>query len=120
MRRYCFAAISILSLFAISNQRPALAHDPLTNEAVQRYTADGTLEERKARVATLKQFRLADGRRERAAFKVRRAALEASGYTPAEAAQALAGGQSMAFPFTSQPELQSTGTVRTLTLLIDF
>jgi len=97
-----------------------VAHDELTEQQTQEYSADGTLDERKARIATLKQFRMAEGMRDRAVYKVRRAALEASGLTPAEAARALTSGPQMAFPFTSSAELGSTGTQRTLTILIDF
>ena len=61
----------------------------LTPQLLAQYAADGTLDDRKARIATLKQFRMAEGNHQRAIYKVRRAALEASRLSPAEAARAL-------------------------------
>jgi M6 family metalloprotease-like protein len=97
-----------------------MAHDELTQQEIEKYTADGTLDERKARIEALEPFRIAEGNRQRAIYKVQRASLEASGLSSVEAARALTRGPSMAFPFTAQPELHSTGTVKTLTILIDF
>lgn len=98
----------------------ALAHDTLTKEQIQQFRDEGTLNERNIRVETLKQFRLGEGNLQRAIYKVRRAALESSGLSAADVARALTGGPMMAFPFTSQPELPSRGTVNTLTVLVDF
>lgn len=114
--------VFILSLFTAiaSFASIALAHDELTQQQIEQYRADGSLGDRKARIAALEQFRMAEGNRQRALYKVQRAALEASGLSPAEAARVLTRGPSMAFPFTAQPELRSTGTARTLTVLIDF
>jgi hypothetical protein len=58
----------------------------LTPQLLAQYAADGTLDDRKARIATLKQFRMAEGNHQRAIYKVQRAALEASRLSPAEAA----------------------------------
>lgn len=69
----------------------ALAHDELTPQTVQEYKANGTLAERRGRIATLQQFRMSEGVEQRAVYKVRRAALEASGLSPADAARALTG-----------------------------
>jgi hypothetical protein len=114
--------LAIPVLFTIFGDFPSVvvAPDELTPQLIAQYATDGTLDDRKARIATLKQFRMAEGNHQRAIYKVRRAALEASGLSPAEAARALTSGPSMAFPFTAQPELRSTGTVKTLTILIDF
>lgn len=98
----------------------ARSHDRLTAEQIQQMKQNGTYDERVGRILTLQQHKMAEGRRERAVYKVRRAALEASGLSEADAAHALSGGPQMAFPFVKQPELKSTGTVRTLTLLVDF
>ena len=114
--------LAIPVLFTIFRDFPSVVvvHNELTPQLIAQYATDGTLDDRKARIATLKQFRMAEGNHQRAIYKVQRAALEASGLSPAEAARALTSGPSMAFPFTAQPELQSTGTVKTLTILIDF
>lgn len=98
----------------------AFAHSELTPQLVKEYAATGTLEERKGRIAALKQFRMSEGAGQRAVYKVKRATLEASGLSPADAARALTTGPAMAFPFTAVPELRSKGTVKTLTVLVDF
>lgn len=112
--------ICAAALIALGPWLPAFAHEEFSQQEIEKTPEGGSLEERKARVATLKQFRMAEGNQQRAIYKVRRAALEASGLSPAEAARALTGGLSMAFPFSAQPELRSTGSVKTLTVLIDF
>jgi len=114
----------VLNVFSLSGTDfgpvSAHAHDRLTEAEIQAYKADGTYDERVGRTLILQQNRLSEGLRQRGLYKVRRAALEASGLTPAQAAQSLGAGPLMAFPFTAQPELRSTGTVKTLTILIDF
>lgn len=98
----------------------AVAHDPVTAAEIQRYKDEGTYDERIGRTLTLQQFKLSEGLRQRAIYKVHRAALQASGMSEAEAARALTSGPLKAFPFTAQPELKSSGTVKTVTILIDF
>jgi M6 family metalloprotease-like protein len=98
----------------------ARSHEPVSQELLAQFAKDGSDQEREARVLRLKQFRMADGMTQRAAYKVRRAALEASGKTAAETTRALTSGPYYSFPFTSHPELLSTGTVKTLTVLVDF
>jgi M6 family metalloprotease domain len=101
---------------------PARAHDAddFNAAAIARYKAEGTYDERLARTLNLEQHKMSEGRRQRAFYKIRRAALEASGMTAAEIAETLSSGPQMAFPFTAQPELKSAGTAKTLTILIDF
>lgn len=60
------------------------------------------------------------GLAQRGLFKVRRSQLEAQGVPEAEIATRLVSGPSAAFPFTAQRELLSEGTVKTLTILVDF
>src|SRR6476660_8353529 len=77
----------------------ARGHDRLTAEQIQQMKQNGTYNERVERILTLQQHKMAEGRRERAVYKIRRAALEASGLSEADAAHALNGGPQMAFPF---------------------
>lgn len=97
----------------------AQGHDE-TAERIEQYKQDGTYDERVARINSLQQYKLSEGLRRRATYKVRKAALEAGGMTPTQIAQALSSGPQPAFPFVAQPELRSHGTVKTLTVLIDF
>src|SRR5205085_10704118 len=46
--------------------------------------------------------------------------LRAQGLSAADISNRLFGGQAMAFPYAARPELRSKGTVRTLTILVDF
>jgi M6 family metalloprotease-like protein len=98
----------------------AFGHEPIEEEVIEGYKEDGTYDERMNRIETLKHFKMSEGNRQRAIYKIRRAELQAAGLTETQAAQVLAGGPQMAFPFTAQPELRSQGTVKTLTILIDF
>jgi M6 family metalloprotease-like protein len=98
----------------------ATAHEIVAGNDLERYREDGSLAERQDRIATLKQSRIPESCRQRTLYRIQRAQLEASGMTPSEAARALTSGPSPAFPFTAKPELRSHGTVRTLTILIDF
>src|SRR4051812_14802018 len=103
-RRTC--SLGILLLLSCMLGAPfSLAHDEITPASIKKYSDEGTLQERRARIDTLRQFRMTEGNLQRATYKVRRAALEATGLSPAEAAKALTGGRLMAFPFTAQPEL---------------
>lgn len=122
MNKLEFVVASLFIFFAGWMVAPnqAFGHSELTPQILQEYQSSGTLEERKGRIATLKQFRMAEGTEQRAVYKVRRAALEASGQSLAETARTLTGGPTMAFPYTAQPELRSKGTVKTLTVLVDF
>ena len=53
-------------------------------------------------------------------FKLNRARLKASRLPPEEQTRALLRGPFRAFPYSANPELGSTGTKRTLTVLVDF
>src|SRR5256885_2308240 len=94
---FCFLAL-------VAFQNLAQAHEELSQKTLAEYVANGTLQERKDRIANLKQFRMTESHAQRAIYKMRRAALEASGVSPADAARALTSGPSMAFPYTARPE----------------
>ena len=96
------------------------AHEQVTRDDLEQYAEDGTLAERRARIRRLQPERMSESIEKRAIYKVRRAELESTGLSPADAARALTSGPSMAFPFSANPELRSTGKVRTLTILVDF
>lgn len=98
----------------------ARGHDHPTPEQIQAMKEAGVYEERLQRVQRLAPHKVAPGLQQRAAFKVALGALQAQGLSPAEISDRLFAGRNMAFPYTAQPELRSTGTVRTLTVLIDF
>lgn len=67
-------------------------------------------EERLARALAMEPHKLQEGLRQRALAKIERTALEGQGMlTPR-----------FAFPYTANPELKAHGTVKTLTVLIDF
>lgn len=76
--------------------------------------------ERVLRMHRLGAFRLGAGLQQQSTFKIRESGLEALGYSPGERAVILNGGPEPAFPFTARPELRSIGTVRTVTVLVDF
>jgi M6 family metalloprotease-like protein len=96
------------------------AHEPLTPQEVQRMREEGTYEERLQRVKRLGHHKLSSGLAEKASFKLKADTLKASGLTPDEIRRQLLGGMALAYPYAAQPELRSTGNVRTLTILIDF
>jgi M6 family metalloprotease-like protein len=95
---------------------PCLAHDI----DVDRGEGAPDYAERLARARYLEQHKMSEGLRHRATIKVQRAALEAAGVPPTEAARRLYGGPAYAFPFPAPADLKSSGTVRTLTVLVDF
>ncbi len=103
--------VSALALFMAHPPTDARAHDKVTADEVAAAKRDGTYAERVARIRRLQQHRMSGALEQRAIFKIQKTALQAMGRGP---------GPQMAFPFTAQPELRSWGTVRTLTLLIDF
>lgn len=76
--------------------------------------------QRLARMRYIEPHKMNEGLRQRAVLKVQRAAIESTGVPPREAARMLFGGRLFAFPFPAQPELKSDGTVRTVTVLVDF
>lgn len=94
-------------------------YQPPDRDSFEQYRQDGTLDERMGRVETLQPYRLSDALRDRAVYKAERASMEASGLTYAQM-HALLGGPSFAFPYASAAELPSTGTVKTLTIMVDF
>lgn len=99
--------------------RPARAHDPLTPEQLQQLLAEEDYADRVARLRYLRQYELGSGLHQRAVYRVRRAAMEASGQTEVEIERDLLAGD-RAFPYQMQPELRASGKVKTLTVLIDF
>jgi len=96
------------------------AHEPLTAEQIAQMKEEGTFEERMQRARRLAPEKLGGGLGPTAAYKLRKEALRASGMSPADISRALFGGRAMAFPYAAQPELKSSGTVKTLTVLVDF
>lgn len=112
------AVLGVLLVFAA--KLPAHDHSHPTAEELQAAKDDGTYEARKSRLMRSNPHRLSSGLAQRAAFKLRRAALKAEGLTPREVANRLNHGPQAAFPFTSPRELKSLGTVQTLTILVDF
>ncbi|MGC3972444.1 MAG: M6 family metalloprotease domain-containing protein [Pirellulales bacterium] len=117
MRRL-FACLLVCSA-VVCESHFVQGHDE-TAEKIEQFKQDGTYDERAARIESLQQYKLSEGLRRRTIYKVRRAALEAEGLTPTQIAQTLSSGPQPAFPFVAQPELRSHGTVKTLTVLIDF
>jgi M6 family metalloprotease-like protein len=113
-------AVTVSGVILLLISPRAAAHDAVAGNELDRYREDGSLEERQDRVATLKQSRIPESCRQRTLYRIQRAQLEASGMSPADAARALTSGPTPAFPYTAKPELGSHGTVRTLTILIDF
>ncbi len=111
-------SIMVTALAAISFE--VRGHEPVAEEEVAQFEEDGTFNERRDRIESLQPHRMAEGTRERAMYKVQRASLEATGMSPIDAARALTSGPTMAFPYSSAAELPSTGTNKTLTILIDF
>ncbi len=95
-------------------------HSHPTAEAIRKAREDGTYDRRLRHVMMPNPHRLSRGLAERAAYKVRRAALEATGMSDSEVSRWFLSGPRMAFPFPSSRELGSLGDKKTLTLLIDF
>jgi len=99
----------------------ALAHDPLTPADVQKFIANGDYQQRLARIRQIAPHQMNESLSRKARYKIAKAALTAQGLSPAEISDRLfGGGRMMAFPFAAQPELRSSGTVRTVTILVDF
>lgn len=107
--------ITLILVLSLSFQT-VMAHDI----TVDRGENESDYKKRLARLHYLEQHKMSEGLRHRAAHKVERTALEAAGIPPAEAARKLFGDLAFAFPFMAPAELKSKGTVRTLTVLVDF
>jgi M6 family metalloprotease-like protein len=108
--------VSIAALFAPTG---ALAIGPPTSDEVQRMKAAGVLDERVERAERFGLFRLQEGLQQKANRKIQAESRRALGL-PSTVGPWGAGGRVMAFPFTKAPDLRSSGTVRTLTILVDF
>ncbi len=88
---------------------------------IEKMKEAGTHEERLARASWMQPHRFDEGLRQRASYKVQKAGFEAGGRSqPRPGRRGGFGGPQLAFPFTKDPELKSKGTVRTLTVPIEF
>ncbi|MCB0833149.1 MAG: immune inhibitor A, partial [Bacteroidetes bacterium] len=110
----------ILGIILISLVATATAHTPPQGDDASVLNSTSDIDERFRRMHRLETYRVGAGLKQRVLFKLNRARLEAAGLSPSEIALALNRGPLRAFPFQANPELASTGAVRTLTLLIDF
>jgi M6 family metalloprotease-like protein len=81
---------------------------------------DGTFEERTERVRWLGEYRMSSALEQDAVYRLKKEALQASGMSSRDISQYFFGGRVMAFPYAATPQLKSSGTQKTLTLLIDF
>ncbi len=89
------------------------AHEPLTPAQIAQMKQEGTFEERMQRARRLSPEKISAGLGPTVVYKLRKEALRASGMPPAEISRALCGGRAMAFPYSAQPELKASGTVKT-------
>jgi M6 family metalloprotease-like protein len=105
------AALSLLTVLQ--------AHEPLTPEEIAALKQGGTYEERTARIGWLRPEKVSKGVAEDARSRLQEEAMRAAGKSEAQIAEAVLGPQ-FAFPYKASPELPSTGSVKTLTILVDF
>lgn len=98
----------------------ARSHDHPSGEEIAKAKKDGTYDRRLQKTLMTNPHRMDPNLQRRARFKLQFEALKAQGLGPAEIGRRLFGGPQMAFPFAANPELRSEGTVRTLTVLVDF
>ncbi|WP_165224532.1 M6 family metalloprotease domain-containing protein [Aquisphaera insulae] len=98
----------------------ASGFDHPTRADIEKAKADGTFNDRLLHFRQLELHRTGAALRDRALFRIRRAALQAQGLSAAEISARLFGGQQMAFPFNPDTDLRPSGTQKTLTILIDF
>ena len=111
--------VTSLALASVAYAQTKFVERPTAGE-IEKFKGDASYGERVARAKSHKTYKMSDALQQRAIYKIRRAALQASGVSNAVAGHALTSGPQMAFPYTAQPELRSSGTVKTLTILIDF
>jgi hypothetical protein len=111
----CAIGAILLSLTSVGR-----GHDHPTAEQIAKAKQDGSYDRRMQVVMRTNPHRMDPNLQRRARFKLQYEALKAQGVAPAEIGRRLLGGPQMAFPFAANPELPSEGTVRTLTVLIDF
>lgn len=98
----------------------AVAHTLPDREGRVALDAAADTAERLRHMSRLQTHRVGAGLQQKAAFKLSRARLDALGLPQSAQASELRRGLLRAFPFTARPELRSTGTGRTLTVLVDF
>lgn len=112
--------VPIIGIVLASLSAAAMATTWPTSEELAAMETAGVLGERMQRMNRFETYRFGAGLGRKAIYKMTLAKLEAAGLSPREAAAALFRGPARAFPFVAHPELRSTGTVRTLTVLVDF
>lgn len=94
------------------------AHDPA---AQKRAAEDPDYAERVARTKAHEPEKMHAGLQGKSLYAIRKAEMTARGLSSTMIAEALyGGGPSFAYPYRARPELRSKGTVKTLTILIDF
>ena len=120
MKKICLGKALQAALAGALVASPVFGHEPLDPGAVEAAKKDGTYSEKRSRVLRTLPHRLKNGLAAVAAYKLKKASLEAAGHSRAEVVKGLFSGPQLAFPFASPRELVSVGEVETLTLLIDF
>jgi M6 family metalloprotease-like protein len=118
-RSFAVCLVSALASYCVS-LNIVLAHEPLTEEQIASMKREGSFEERMQRVRWLEKYRMSIGVAENAVYKIQRDSLRANGMSPRDIGHYLFGDRVMAFPYAATPELKSIGTVKTLTILVDF
>ena len=110
----------VFALQPIAAVSLASAHSPPPPDVGEIAISAEELQERLSRIRRLDLHNLNAGLSERAIFKMQQGGLDAGGAPPATRSQVLFDGPRRAFPHTAKPSLSSTGTRRTLTVLVDF
>lgn len=118
-----WASIPVLTtalLLGHLQRNEAAAVERPTAEEIQAMKEAGVFEDRLKLAAALANNRLSPAMTQRARRKIHIASLEASRASAGGIGQRWRVGPAFAFPYEQPPELRSLGTVRTLTILVDF
>lgn len=111
--RMYHASITLVAAFTLNIAYAHGVDDP-------RDENEADYQQRLSRARYLAPHLMSEGIAEKARFKTALASLQAEGVPAEETARLLTTGPEPAFPFKAFPELPSIGTVRTLTILVDF
>lgn len=121
--RFCRLVNSIVitfCAFTVMSSYEVQSHVPLTQEDRAALGDADDLEERLLRIDRFGEYKVAPGLIQKTKYKIEKLKLLGRGLSVSETAQALYRGRDRAFPYQAQPELISTGTPNTLTVLVEF
>lgn len=97
-----------------------MAHEQLTAKALQKLKDSGEYEDAMMRTKAWELYNFNSGFAPKAIYKIKKAGLRAQGLSPSEISERFFSGPRMEFPFNAKADLKPSGTVRTVTILIDF